>query len=90
MTLIRFGGRFNYAVWSSVLSSSFLFLRTNGWVWALLKTAFLAVFKVTCGRVLCVHRDVSVHTLFDGSGIVKNREPVQSDAGLSELEIGWT
>ena len=55
-----------------------------------MKTAVFAVFKVTCGRVLCVHRDVSVHTLFDRSNTVKDREPVPSDAGLSELEIGWT
>jgi hypothetical protein len=34
-------------------------------VWALLKTVVSAVFKVTCGRVLCVHRDGSVHTVFD-------------------------
>ena len=37
-----------------------------------------------------VHRRATVHTLFDRSNTVKDREPVPSDAGLSELEIGWT
>ena len=52
-----------------------------------MKTAFCAVFKVTCGRVLCVHRDVSVHTLFDCSNAVKAVEIVNADVIIAELQI---
>jgi len=34
-------------------------------MWTLWKTAVFAVFQVPCGRVLCVHRDGSVHIVFD-------------------------
>jgi hypothetical protein len=43
-------------------------------MWALWKTAFFAVFQVPCGRVLCVHRDGSVHIVFDLAKIFNNLE----------------
>ena len=55
-----------------------------------MKTALSAVFKVTCGRVLCVHGDVSVHTLFDRSTAVNDVEMVMTDVIIREPEIGLT
>ena len=55
-----------------------------------MKTVFFAVFKVTCGRVLCVHRDGSVHTLFDCSNAVKAVETVNADVSIAECTFGST
>jgi len=43
-----------------------LFFFQEQWsMWTLWKTAVFAVFQVPCGRVLCVHRDDSVHIVFN-------------------------
>jgi hypothetical protein len=44
-------------------------------MWTLWKTAFVAVFQVPCGRVRCVHRDDSVHIVFDRAELFNNVEP---------------
>jgi PAS domain-containing protein len=48
-----------------------------------------AVFQVTCGRVLCVHRDVSVHALFGSAkSFTPSVEPLKSPVMRREPEIG--
>jgi hypothetical protein len=61
-------------------SSLFLFflVRKTRSVWALWKTAVCAVFQVPCGRVLCVHRDGSVHTVFHCASFGNNGEARKS------------
>src|ERR1700682_328508 len=51
-------------LFSSLFSSSSS--TETDWVWAVWETACCAVFQATCGRVLCVHRRGTVHTLFGG------------------------
>ena len=62
-------------------------------MWALWKTALFAVFQVSCGRVLCVHRDDSVHIVFDRTKSFNNvetqmasRSPTMENQGDLEVD----
>jgi hypothetical protein len=41
-------------------------------MWALWESALFALFQLPCGRVLCVHREVSVHIVFGLSKMFKH------------------
>ncbi len=53
-------------------------------MWTLWKTAVFAVFQVPCGRVLCVHRDGSVHIVFGRSNIFNNVETRKTPLRIRE------
>jgi hypothetical protein len=57
-------------------------------MWALWKTALFAVFQVPCGRVLCVHRDDSVHIVFFGAKSFKHVETRRTPLRCGVLEKG--
>ena len=55
-------------------------------MWTLWNTAVFAVFQVPCGRVLCVHRDDSVHIVFDRSNMFNHMETRKTPLRMRVLE----